>query len=93
MPNVFAVNRTVQVTQDLVASYPDILSDAGPRFITGMLLVPLSPGGRDFIVFLRKGHRHEVKWAGRPIKDSKDGQNSLEPRASFKVRRPSFVNF
>lgn len=71
------------MTQDVLNSYPDIKSDAGPHTISGVLLVPLSTGGRDFMAFLRKGQRHEVKWAGRPTKDE---SKSLEPRVSFKVR-------
>ncbi|KAF8319778.1 hypothetical protein DL93DRAFT_2225171 [Clavulina sp. PMI_390] len=73
---------TIQVTTDILSSYPDIQSDAGPHSIAGVLHVPLSPGGRDFIAFLRKGQSHEVKWAGRV---NTEGPKALEPRTSFKA--------
>jgi signal transduction histidine kinase len=52
-----------------------------------MLIVPLTVGGNDFIVFFRKGQLREVKWAGNPyekfIKEGTEGY--LEPRKSFKL--------
>lgn len=69
------------------ADFPDLQITTGLEFIAGLLYVPLSAGGRDFIVFLRKGQPREVHWAGRPFKDGQDGKNDLEPRRSFKVWR------
>ena len=58
----------------------------GLEIIAGLLYVPLSQGGTDFITLLRKGQPRAVRWAGRPYKDDEDGRGtSLEPRASFKV--------
>lgn len=60
--------------------------------MAGLLYVPLSSGGRDFIVFLRKGQKHHVHWAGRPYKDSESEQKSvLEPRKSFKAWTETIV--
>lgn len=56
----------------------------GLEIIAGLLYVPLSSGGQDFIAFLRKGQPRKVRWAGRPT--NKDAQeNKLEPRTSFKM--------
>lgn len=60
--------------------------------MAGLLYVPLSSGGKDFIVFLRKGQRHHVRWAGRPYKDGETEQKSvLEPRKSFKTWTETIV--
>lgn len=53
--------------------------------ISGLLYVPLSTGGRDFIAFLRKGELREVHWAGQPKKHANASGHFLEPRASFKA--------
>lgn len=53
--------------------------------IAGVLYVPLSPGGRDFIAFLRKGQPRDVHWAGKPTKDIDAAGRTLEPRKSFKT--------
>lgn len=53
--------------------------------MAGLLLIPLSSEGHDFIVFLRKGQQKEVRWAGRPLKGEAESTAALEPRKSFKV--------
>lgn len=47
----------------------------------------LSGEGKDFIAFFRKGQLQEVKWAGNPYANKRQGAdyNPLEPRQSFKV--------
>ncbi|KAL7279741.1 hypothetical protein ACG7TL_006148 [Trametes sanguinea] len=76
--------RTLQVSQAVTVDYPDLQLTNGLEIIAGLLYVPLSTGGRDFIAFLRKGQPREVHWAGRPYKT--EGQrNVLEPRRSFKI--------
>ena len=52
--------------------------------MAGLLYIPLSPGGRDFITFLRKGQPRIVKWAGRPYRQGEE-RTCLEPRTSFKA--------
>lgn len=77
---------TIQVSRAVTKDYPDLRLSTGLEVIAGLLHVPLSQGGTDFIAFLRKGQPHAVRWAGRPYKDGEDGrQTPLEPRASFKV--------
>ncbi|KAI0629850.1 hypothetical protein C8Q77DRAFT_1065052 [Trametes polyzona] len=74
---------TLQVSQAVTVDFPDLHLTTGLEVIAGLLYVPLSTGGRDFIAFLRKGQPREVNWAGRPTKT--DGRNVLEPRRSFKT--------
>lgn len=78
---------SVVTSQDVKADFPDLRYGPGFDVIAGLLLVPLSVGGGDFIVFFRKGQIKEVKWAGNPyekfIKEGTEGY--LEPRKSFKT--------
>ena len=78
---------SVMTSQDIQADFPDLRYPPGFTIIAGLLLVPLSVGGEDFIVFFRKGQLREVKWAGNPyekyIKEGTEGY--LEPRKSFKT--------
>ncbi|TVY85079.1 Cyanobacterial phytochrome B [Lachnellula suecica] len=78
---------SVITSQDIQTDFPDLRYPPGFDVVAGLLLVPLSMGGSDFIVFLRKGQIKEVKWAGNPyekfIKEGTEGY--LEPRKSFKT--------
>jgi light-regulated signal transduction histidine kinase (bacteriophytochrome) len=63
----------------------DITHTPGFSVISGVLVVPLTLSGNDFLVFLRRGRLKEVTWAGNPHeKDSRPGNAYLEPRSSFK---------
>ncbi|KAF2210815.1 hypothetical protein CERZMDRAFT_121668 [Cercospora zeae-maydis SCOH1-5] len=77
----------VMTSQDIREDFPDLRYAPGFKEIAGLLLVPLSVGGQDFIVFFRKGHLKEVKWAGNPyekyVKEGTEGY--LEPRKSFRT--------
>ncbi|KAF4550028.1 Histidine protein kinase NIK1-like protein [Elsinoe fawcettii] len=77
----------VLTSQDIREDFPDLRYPPGIKHIAGLLLVPLSAGGSDFIVFFRKGVMKEVKWAGNPyekfVKAGTEGY--LEPRKSFKT--------
>ncbi|KAI0785152.1 hypothetical protein C8Q75DRAFT_776169 [Abortiporus biennis] len=75
---------TIQVSQAVTNDYPDLQLSAGLEIIAGLLYVPLSAGGRDFIAFLRKGQPRQVKWAGRPFRQGEE-KITLEPRKSFKL--------
>lgn len=78
---------SVVTSQDIKTDFPDLRYTPGFEYLAGLLLVPLSAGGGDFIVFFRKGQVKEVRWAGNPyekfIKQGTEGY--LEPRKSFKV--------
>lgn len=78
---------SVMTTQDVKTDFPDLRYPPGFHHIAGLLYVPLSVGGNDFIVFYRKGQVREVKWAGNPYeKIIQEGtQDYLEPRKSFQV--------
>jgi len=84
---------SVYSTQDIKQDLPDLRYPPGFQIIAGLLLVPLSVGGNDFIVFFRKGQTREVKWAGNPyekyIKEGTEGY--LEPRKSFKTWSETIV--
>lgn len=75
----------LQVSQCVTQDYPDLQIPSGLDVISGILYIPLSITGQDFIALLRKGEVHRVHWAGRPYKDPSDTTSSLEPRKSFKV--------
>ncbi|KAF2091610.1 phytochrome-like histidine kinase PHY1p [Saccharata proteae CBS 121410] len=83
------IRRISSVTnsQDIAADFPDLRYPPGFQVIAGMLVVPLSVSGTDFIVFFRKGQLKEVKWAGNPyekfVKEGTEGY--LEPRKSFRT--------
>jgi len=78
---------SVMTSQDVRVDFPDLIYQPGFQTIAGMMLVPLTASGKDFIVFFRKGLMQEVKWAGNPyekyIKEGTEGY--LEPRKSFKT--------
>ena len=78
---------SVTHSTDIRVDFPDLRYPPGFSVIAGLLLVPLSGAGQDFIVFFRKGHIREVKWAGNPyekfVKEGTEGY--LEPRKSFKT--------
>ncbi|KAM0747420.1 hypothetical protein T439DRAFT_329151 [Meredithblackwellia eburnea MCA 4105] len=78
----------MRICQDIATDFPDIDYPEGFQLIAGLLCVPLSSEGRDFIVFFRKGQLQEVHWAGNPYAN-KDPTSAtyqpLEPRTSFKT--------
>ncbi|KAG6009714.1 hypothetical protein E4U21_001462 [Claviceps maximensis] len=78
---------SVAASQDVGQDFPDLKYAPGFQVIAGLLYVPLSVGGHDFIVFFRRGQTKEVKWAGNPYeKVVRDGTACyLEPRKSFKL--------
>ncbi|ESZ95078.1 PHY1, histidine kinase-group VIII protein [Sclerotinia borealis F-4128] len=79
--------KSVITSQDIRQDFPDLKYPPGFNVIAGLLLVPLSSDGDDFIVFFRGGQVRNVKWAGNPyekfIKEGTEGY--LEPRKSFKT--------
>jgi light-regulated signal transduction histidine kinase (bacteriophytochrome) len=84
---------SIITSQDIREDFPELRYPLGFNVIAGLLLVPLSVGGSDFIVFFRKGQTKEVKWAGNPyekfIKEGTEGY--LEPRKSFKIWKETVV--
>ncbi|KAJ6439692.1 putative phytochrome-like histidine kinase [Purpureocillium lavendulum] len=84
---------SVLTSQDIREDFPDLRYPPGFQVIAGLLYVPLSVGGVDFIVFFRKGQVKEVKWAGNPYeKTIRQGTSGyLEPRTSFKTWRETVI--
>ncbi|KAG9043589.1 Light-sensor Protein kinase [Tulasnella sp. UAMH 9824] len=74
----------IQASQSITRDFPDLLVPS-LDVLSGLLYVPLSPGGRDFICFFRKGQMKDVIWAGKPHKPGEEETASLEPRTSFKA--------
>ncbi|CZR61105.1 related to phytochrome [Phialocephala subalpina] len=75
---------TVEASQNVNADFPDIKYPPGIITIAGLLVLPLSLSGKDFLVFFRKGQLKEVRWAGNPYeKIKRAGSEYLEPRTSF----------
>ncbi|RCI16536.1 hypothetical protein L249_2649 [Ophiocordyceps polyrhachis-furcata BCC 54312] len=83
----------VVTSQDIAEDFPDLVYPPGFQIVAGLLYVPLSVGGHDFIVFFRRGQVKEVKWAGNPYeKTIRQGTSGyLEPRSSFKTWRETVV--
>ena len=77
---------TIITSQDVRKEFPDMARN-NHEMIAGLLLVPLSREGRDFIVFFRHGQLQKVHWAGNPYEkfSSDRGIPGLAPRKSFKV--------
>lgn len=78
---------SVTNSTDIRRDFPDLRYSPGISVIAGLMLVPLSVSGSDFIVFFRKGQLREVKWAGNPYeKFFREGtEGYLEPRKSFRT--------
>jgi len=72
-------------SQNINKDFPDINYAPGINIIAGLLIIPLSMGGKDFLVFFRKGQLNKISWAGNPYeKVNRPGSQFLEPRSSFK---------
>lgn len=74
--------RTIVCSQNVNEDFPDIKYTPGIKVISGLLLIPLSMGGNDFMVFFRKGQLKEVRWAGNPYEKiiQSGTQHYLQPR-------------
>ncbi|KAJ4482039.1 hypothetical protein J3R30DRAFT_3699364 [Lentinula aciculospora] len=77
--------NTIQVSQAVIKDFPDLNLSTGLEIIAGLLCVPLSSGGKDFIAFLRKGQPCDIHWAGNPFKADAGANTLLEPRKSFRI--------
>ncbi|KAJ5087168.1 hypothetical protein N7456_010784 [Penicillium angulare] len=77
--------NSVLASHDIIKDFPDLHYPPGLKAISGLLYVPLSTGGSDFIAFFRKGQLTQIKWAGNPYDIAKRKQTAgyLEPRHSF----------
>jgi len=79
---------TIQFSTDINKTFPDIEYPGGFESISGVLVIPLSRGGQDFICFFRPAQSKEIHWAGNPhhkIQQDEKNPSILEPRKSFKI--------
>ncbi|KAJ5129999.1 CheY-like superfamily [Penicillium bovifimosum] len=85
---------SVLASHDIVKDFPDLHYPPGLKIISGLLYVPLSTGGSDFIVFFRRGQLTEISWAGNPyeIAKRKETAGYLEPRQSFAAWRETVLS-
>jgi len=82
---------SVYTSQNIVKDFHDMKYEPGINIISGLLVVPLSMGGSDFLVFFRKGQLNKVHWAGNPYVKQHSKGFGLEPRSSFKRWTESVV--
>ncbi|KAL3478884.1 hypothetical protein BJX99DRAFT_223576 [Aspergillus californicus] len=78
--------NSVLTSNHITNDFRDLQYRPGFKDISGMLYVPLSTDGLDFIVFFRRGQLTEVKWGGNP-NEAKFTNGHLEPRKSFQAWR------
>ncbi|KAF5380673.1 hypothetical protein D9757_007064 [Collybiopsis confluens] len=83
MAEYLRLKQFKSVSQAVTKDFPDLNLSTGLEIIAGLLCVPLSSGGKDFIAFLRKGQQRDVHWAGKPTANGPAA--TLEPRRSFKI--------
>lgn len=72
----------IVATSCLSKDHPELRLPFSPDEVAGMLYVPLTPDGNNFIAFLRKTQVQYLHWAGQPVK-KEDEQGALNPRESF----------
>ncbi|ORY85453.1 hypothetical protein BCR37DRAFT_237488 [Protomyces lactucae-debilis] len=81
--------NTIKPSSDLAGDFPDLCYEPGFKVVAGVLFVPLSRSGDDFLLFFRRGQLKKVHWAGNPyekVLEKNSGQGTiLLPRQSFKV--------
>ncbi|KAL4735278.1 hypothetical protein BDV11DRAFT_196337 [Aspergillus similis] len=83
--------NSVLTSNHIVKDFQDLNYPPGFRDISGLLYVPLSTDGLDFIAFFRRGQLTEVKWGGNPH-EAKFTEGHLEPRKSFQTWRETVLD-
>lgn len=88
--------ETITPSNDLRADFPDLEYAPGFKTVAGVLYIPLSRSGDDFLLFFRRGHLQKVHWAGNPyekVMEKNAGKAGiLLPRQSFKVWSENVVD-
>ena len=82
---VSADDHTVFATHELASRLP--LAAAYAQQASGLMAIPLSRTGRDYLMFFRQEVIHTIKWGGDPNKPVTLGPNGdrLMPRKSFEA--------
>ncbi|KAJ5710920.1 hypothetical protein N7488_005076 [Penicillium malachiteum] len=71
-------------SHDIGKEFSDFSYKPGLKRVSGLLYIPIAPGGEDFISFFRLGQLSTIVWAGNPYKPVGGGIGPLTPRQSFK---------
>ncbi|KAE8378640.1 GAF domain-like protein [Aspergillus bertholletiae] len=83
--------NSVLASHNVSKDFTDLRYPPGFKCISGLLYVPLSTDGRDFMAFFRKGRLTEIKWGGNPY-EQKQKIGRLEPRQSFQVWKETVLD-
>ncbi|CEJ54854.1 hypothetical protein PMG11_01143 [Penicillium brasilianum] len=85
--------NSVVASHNITNDFHGLRYPPGLNTISGILYMPLSTNGRDFIVFFRKGQQEEITWGGNPYPTTnrKETAVNLEPRTSFAAWRETIL--
>lgn len=75
---------SVMASQNITHDFPDLVYAPGFNNIAGLIAIPLSQSGSEFLVFFRKEQLMEIHWAGNTQERFELlGKEKVEPAASF----------
>jgi light-regulated signal transduction histidine kinase (bacteriophytochrome) len=83
--------NSVLASHNIKKDCSDLKYPPGFKCISGLLYVPLSADGADFMVFFRRGRLTEIKWGGNPY-EQKAKMGRLEPRKSFQIWKETVLD-
>ncbi|KAE8349618.1 GAF domain-like protein [Aspergillus coremiiformis] len=83
--------NSVLASHNIRKDFTDLKYPPGFKCISGLLYVPLSADGTDFMAFFRRGHLTEIKWGGNPY-EQKMNIGRLEPRKSFQIWKETVLD-
>lgn len=79
---------TVLWSIDIGKDFQDLSYPPGFKLIAGLLYIPLSAAGQDFIVFFRNRQWKEITWVVSPLKEEQKDDSS---RSSVNVRKETVL--
>ncbi|GAB1196561.1 hypothetical protein APSETT444_005833 [Aspergillus pseudonomiae] len=83
--------NSVLASHNIRKDFTDLKYPPGFKCISGLLYVPLSADGMDFMAFFRRGRLTEIKWGGNPY-EQKEKIGRLEPRQSFQIWKETVLD-
>ncbi|KAE8367593.1 GAF domain-like protein [Aspergillus caelatus] len=83
--------NSVLASHNIRKDFTDLKYPPGFKCISGLLYVPLSADGTDFMAFFRRGRLTEIKWGGNPY-EQKEKIGRLEPRQSFQIWKETVLD-
>ncbi|KAF7588126.1 Light-sensor Protein kinase [Aspergillus hancockii] len=84
--------KSVLASHNIKKDCSDLKYPPGFKCISGLLYVPLSADGTDFMVFFRRGRLTEIKWGGNPHEQKAKMGHSLQPRQSFQIWKETVLD-